>query len=77
MNGTAEPETNITLNVCMNVCMNFLSNKKSDDYVAQVEELLSVYKAIGCNISLKVHFLHSHLDIFNENFGAVLDEHWE
>ena len=26
-------------------------------------------------MSLKVHFLHSHLTFFNENLGAVSDEH--
>ena len=28
-------------------------------------------------MSLKTHFLHSHLDFFPENFGAVIDEHGE
>nr|CAH7727961.1 unnamed protein product [Callosobruchus chinensis] len=32
---------------------------------------------MGCNIYLKVHFLHSHLDFFPENLGAVSDEHGE
>ncbi|GBO42013.1 hypothetical protein AVEN_247275-1 [Araneus ventricosus] len=59
------------------VCVNFLGNKKSDDYVAHVEELLSAYNAMRCNMSLKVHFLHSHLDFFPENLGAVSDEHGE
>ena len=57
--------------------MKSFSKRKSDDYVAHVEELLSTYKAMGCNMSLKVHFLYSHLDFFPENFGAVLDEHGE
>ena len=57
--------------------MNFLNNKKGDEYVAHVEELLSAYKAMGCNMSFKMHFLHSHLDFFNENFGAVSDENEE
>jgi hypothetical protein len=33
------------------------------------------YKAMGCNMSLKVHFLDSHLDIFPENLGAASEEH--
>ena len=57
--------------------MNFLSNRKRDDYVPHLEELLSAYKATGCNMSLKVHFLHSHLDFFLENLGAVSNEHGE
>jgi hypothetical protein len=28
-------------------------------------------------MSLKIHFLHSHLDLFPENCGAVSDEHGE
>jgi hypothetical protein len=60
-----------------NVCENFLGNNKSEDYVTHVEELLSAYKTMGCNMSLKVHFLHSHLDFFPENLGAVSDEHGE
>mgnify|MGYP003623502640 CR=1 FL=1 len=28
-------------------------------------------------MSLKVHFLHSHLDFFPENLGDVSDEHGE
>jgi hypothetical protein len=42
-----------------------------------VDELLSAYKALGCNMSLKIHFLHSHLDFFPENMGAISDEHGE
>ncbi|GBM48357.1 hypothetical protein AVEN_37807-1 [Araneus ventricosus] len=50
-----------------NVCMNTLGSKKSDDYVTHVEELLSAYKAMRCTMSLKVLYLHSHLDFFPEN----------
>jgi hypothetical protein len=35
------------------------------------------YKAMGCNMSLKVHFLDSHLDFFPENLGTVSDERGE
>jgi len=30
---------------------------------------------MGCNMSLKAHFLYSHLDFFPEYLGAVSDEH--
>ncbi|UYV74137.1 hypothetical protein LAZ67_11002222 [Cordylochernes scorpioides] len=33
--------------------------------------------ALGCNMSLKIHFLHSHLDFFPDNLGSVSDEHGE
>jgi len=32
---------------------------------------------MGCNMSLKIHFLESHLDFFRENLGEVSDEHGE
>lgn len=31
----------------------------------------------GVNMSLKIHFLHSHLDFFPNNLGDVSDEHGE
>ena len=42
-----------------------------------VAELLVAYKEIGCCISLEMHFLHSHLEFFPENLGAVGDEQGE
>ncbi|GBN35659.1 hypothetical protein AVEN_190972-1 [Araneus ventricosus] len=32
---------------------------------------------MGCNMSLKIHFLHSHLEFFPENLGSLSDEHGE
>lgn len=32
---------------------------------------------LGVNMSLKIHFLHSHLDFFPPNLGDVSDEHGE
>ncbi|GFW59350.1 exportin-7 [Trichonephila clavipes] len=55
----------------------FLGNKKDPNYKALVAELLQNYKILGCNISVKVHFLHSHLDYFPENLGAVSEEQGE
>ena len=60
-----------------NICSNFLGNTKSENYKEIVEELVSSYHAMGCNMSLKLHFLDSHLDFFPENMGAVSDEHGE
>ena len=42
-----------------------------------VQDLLTSYKAMGCNMSLKIPFLESHLDFFPENLGEVSDEHDE
>ncbi|GFX88832.1 uncharacterized protein TNCV_2575391 [Trichonephila clavipes] len=56
----------------------FLGNKKDPDYKALVAEiLLQNYKILGCNMGVKVHFLHSHLDYFPGNHGAVREEQGE
>ena len=59
------------------ICSNFLGNVKSNLYHEGVAELLAAYKEMGCRMSLKMLFLHSHLDFFPENLGAVSDEQGE
>ena len=54
-----------------------MGNVKSNSYQEGVAELLAAYKEMGCRMSLKMHFLHSHLDFFPENLGAVSDEQGE
>ncbi|UYV64671.1 uba52 [Cordylochernes scorpioides] len=58
-----------------NVRKNFSGSVKVENYRDIVNDLLLSYKALGCNMSLKIHFLHSHLDFFPDNLGAVSDEH--
>ncbi|UYV84034.1 hypothetical protein LAZ67_X000929 [Cordylochernes scorpioides] len=60
-----------------NVCKNFLGSVKVEKYRDIVNDLFLSYKALGCNMSLKIHFLHSQLDFFSDNLGAVSDEHGE
>jgi hypothetical protein len=38
------------------VCSNFLGHNKADNYQEIVERLLRSYEAMGCNMSLKIHF---------------------
>jgi len=45
-------------------CKDFLGNQKAANYHDVVQDLLTSYKAMGCNMSLKIHFLESHLDFF-------------
>ena len=59
------------------LCANFLSNKKSPLFKTGVENLLEAYKEMVCRMSIKIHFLHSHLDFFPANLGAVSDEQGE
>ena len=59
------------------LCDNFLGNVRYPSFESGVEDLLDAYKEMGCRLSLKMHFLHSHLDFFPENLGAVSDEQGE
>jgi hypothetical protein len=56
---------------------NFLGNKKAENYSDILQELISSYSAVRCNRSLKLHFLHSNLNSFPENMGAISSKHGE
>ena len=72
-------------NAFVNVVTTFLGNTKDDDYVDIVGALMRLIclmclmclHELGCNMIIKVHFLHSHLDRFPENLGDVSDEQGE
>lgn len=55
----------------------FLGNEKAANYKTLISKLLTSYKRMKCRMSLKVHFLDSHLDFFPENLGDVSDEQGE
>ena len=48
---------------------------EAENFVEIVENLLQAYQRLGCRMSLKLYFLHAHLDFFPTNLGAVSDEH--
>jgi hypothetical protein len=56
---------------------NFLGNIRADNYRELIEDMLSLYHKLGCNMSLKIHILHSHLDFFPDNCRMVSDQHGE
>jgi hypothetical protein len=39
----------------------FLGNNKDPNYKNIVDTMLENFKKLGCNMSVKVHFLHSHI----------------
>ena len=59
------------------VVKGLLGNEKSSDYDELVNNMLKIFQGLGCNMSTKVHYLHSHLDWFPENFGDVSEEQGE
>jgi len=42
------------------VVKGFLGNSRAQNYEVLVNNLLQSYQKLGCNMSLKIHFLHSH-----------------
>ena len=54
-----------------------MGNYKSDNYEHIVNHLIDTYNDMGCDMSLKIHNLHSHLDFFPNKLGIVSDEHGE
>ena len=54
------------------VVHHFLKNKIDKNYKKIVERTLNVFQAQGCNMSLKVHFLHSNVDNQGEKFHQDL-----
>ena len=59
------------------VVHNFLGNKKADNYIELVQELFLSLQVLGCRMSIKVHYLHSHLSEFPANLGDVSEEQGE
>ena len=61
----------------VSVVKKFLGNEKAENYKDVVETMLQSYHNLGCNMSITVHFLNSHLGKFPANLGDVSDEHGE
>ena len=71
-------ETERTAWLCFKrICKDFLGNHKAANYQDVVQDLLTSYRAMGCNMSVKIHFLESHLVFFPGNLVEVSDEHGE
>ena len=61
-------------NAFTNVVKFFLGKTKAPNYNELVETLLTSLQQLGTNMSITLHFLHSHLTRFPENLGDVSDE---
>ena len=44
------------------VVQNFLGNNKVENYSEFMNRMLHVFRDLGCNVSIKLHFLNNHLD---------------
>ena len=61
----------------VDVVKNSSGNLRAENYKELVEKLCKSLQDIGTNMSIKVHFLQSHLDKFPNNCGDVSDEQRE
>ena len=63
--------------VFVGVVQNFLGNRRAANFDEVIQNMLDAYQRLGANMSIKVHFLHNHLDRFPANRGDVSDEQGE
>ena len=55
------------------VVKNFLGYNKARNYAELVNNMLTAFRNPGCNMSVKMHYLFSHIDRFPENLGSISD----
>ena len=51
-------------NALKSIVANFLENRRHDQHPDIVDRMLKAYEQLGARMSLKMHFLHFHLDFF-------------
>ena len=56
------------------VISKLLENKKDPNCRRIVKNMSVNFQKLVCRMSIKVHFLHSHLDFFPSNLGAISEE---
>ena len=56
------------------VVKNFLGNNKVRNYAELVNNMLTAFRNLGCNMSVKICYLFSHMDRFPEKLGSMSDE---
>ena len=59
------------------VVKNFLGNNKARNYAEPSNNMLTAFRNLGCNMSVKTHYLFSHMDWFPENLGSMSDKQTE
>ena len=59
------------------IVKNFLGNSKARNYAELVNNMLIALRNLGCNMSVKMHYLFSRMDQFPENLGSMSDEQGE
>lgn len=55
----------------------FLGKTRSNTYQNDVQVMLKAFAKIGVNMSLKIHYMHFHLDYFGAQLATESDEQGE
>jgi hypothetical protein len=53
----------------------FLGSIKCENCEEIMESVIKHYEVLGCRMSVKLHYLHSHLEFFRPNLDDVSEEH--
>ena len=61
----------------VSVIREFLGDTKASNYRNLVDVMLQNFQALGARMSIKLHYLFSHLDYFPETLGDVSEEQRE
>ena len=61
----------------VSVVREFLGNTKTSNYQHLVDLMLKNFQSLGARMSIKLHYLFSHLDYFLANLGDVKEEQGE
>lgn len=56
---------------------NFFGKRKDPNYREMVQEMITSYHEIDANMTVKLHFLHNHLEDFPDNLGDYSEQHGE
>ena len=56
------------------VVKNFFGNNMARNYAELVNNILTAFRNLGCNMNVKMPYLFSHMDRFPENQGSMSDE---
>ena len=56
------------------VVQKFLGNTKANNYEVVVNRMLLAFRDLGCNMSIKIHFLTSHLDDVSDEQGELFHQ---
>lgn len=56
------------------VVKDFVGNNKARNYAEFVNNMMTAFRNLSCNMSVKMHNLFSHMNWFLENLGSMCDE---